>query len=324
LVLVRRIERLINLIAALLETARPMTAEDIRREIHGYDDHPTHEAFRRAFERDKESLRNMGIPIEMKPVTEDPFSEHVEGYIIPKDRYYLPELDLEPDEVAALHLAAEVVLGGSEAASAGLKKLSVDPSVSNWSTPRLVWGQDIAAEQPLLVPVYNGVLAKKPLRFVYTNNSGETAERTVEPYGLVHRRGAWYLVGRDVEKDGLRSFKLSSFESAPEMVDGHYEVPAGFDAAAYLEGEPFEIGEVAASALVRFPPALVWFPEQNLARATLTPQEDGSVDVEVPVANPSALASWIASLGPGVEVLGPQEMRGAVVSYVESFLEHHG
>ncbi len=63
----RRIERLINLIAALLETSRPMSAEDIRRNIAGYDQ-PSHDAFRRAFERDKGSLRAMGIPLDVRPV----------------------------------------------------------------------------------------------------------------------------------------------------------------------------------------------------------------------------------------------------------------
>src|SRR5688572_29113300 len=88
----RRIERLINLIAALLETSRPMTAEEVRRDIAGYDQ-ANFDSFRRAFERDKESLRAMGIPLETRPVSPDAFSDHVEGYIIPKERYYLPELD---------------------------------------------------------------------------------------------------------------------------------------------------------------------------------------------------------------------------------------
>lgn len=317
----RRIERLINLIAALLETPRPMTAEDIRGEIAGYDEPATHEAFRRAFERDKESLRAMGIPIEMKPVTADAFSEHVEGYYIPKENYYLPELDLEPDEMAALRLAAEAVLGGGEAASAGLMKLSVDGSLSTWSGPRVVWGADVAAEQPLLAPVYNGVVARKPLRFVYTTAAGDTADREVEPYGLVHRRGNWYLVGRDTEKDALRAFKLARFESAPVMGEGQYEVPAGFDAAAYLAGEPFEIGDAdVAGAVVRFPSSLRWWAEQNMPNASTREAEDGALDVDVPVGNPGALVSWVLSIGSGVEVLSPPQLRQAVVDHAEAFL----
>src|SRR3712207_319748 len=128
----RRIERLINLIAALLETSQPMTADEIRREIAGYDSESL-DAFRRAFERDKADLRAMGIPIEMRPV--DSLSD-VEGYVIPKSLYYLPQLDLEPDELAALRLAAESILGGGDVAESGLMKLSVDAATESWSGPR--------------------------------------------------------------------------------------------------------------------------------------------------------------------------------------------
>ena len=320
----RRIERLINLIAALLETPRPMTAEDIRNEIHGYDEQPTHEAFRRAFERDKESLRAMGIPIEMKPVTPDPFSEHVEGYYIPKESYYLPELDLEPDEVTALRLAAEAVMGGDEAAASGLMKLSAEGPMPGWSGPRVMWGADRATEQALLAPIYNALLGRTPLKFNYSPLKGELGERTVEPYGLVYRRGNWYLVARDTAKDALRSFRLSRVDGATEPQEGTYEIPADFDAAAYLEGESFEIGDEAPSnAVVRFPAALTWWAEQNMAGAPITTRDDGSSEVEVPVSNADALVSWVLNAGPGVEVLSPPEMRAAVVHRLEAFLETH-
>src|SRR5918997_665224 len=116
----RRIERLVNLIAALLETHRPLTAEDIRHQVAGYGG-TSLEAFRRSFERDKETLRDMGVPLEIVPT--DAFSEQADGYIIPKDRYYLPELDLEPEELAALKLASEAMLGrGEKDADAGARR----------------------------------------------------------------------------------------------------------------------------------------------------------------------------------------------------------
>src|ERR671919_1957396 len=77
--LMRRIERLINLIAALLEARHPMTAEDIRQSIAGYEQ-SSREAFRRSFERDKEALRAMGIPLELTP---DP-ATGTDAYHIPK------------------------------------------------------------------------------------------------------------------------------------------------------------------------------------------------------------------------------------------------
>ena len=298
-----------------------MTAEDIRNEIHGYEEQPTHEAFRRAFERDKESLRSMGIPIEMKPVTFDAFSEHVEGYYIPKESYYLPELDLEPEEVTALRLAAEAIRGGDEAAVSGLMKLSVDSPMSSWSVPKVMWGVDQAAEQPLLVPVYNAVTARKPLTFTYSDARGETSERTVEPYGLLHQKGYWYVVGRDVEKDALRSFRLSRFEGPPETVEGTFEVPEDFDAAAHMTGESFEIGAAEIQTVViRFPAPLRWWAEQNLSGAPKKIAEDGSAHVELSVANPDALITWVLTLGPGIEVMSPASFRSAVVERMQAFV----
>ena len=217
----RRIERLINLIAALLETERPMTAEEIRTSIAGYDQ-ASHEAFRRAFERDKEALRAMGIPLELRST--DPFAETADAYIIPKARYYLPEPDLEPDEIAALRIAADAVLGAGEEAEAGLMKLSLDATSSPWTGPRVVWGADLAAEEPNLGPLYSAILDRTPVSFDYEGaRSGEATRRAIEPYGLVHRRGHWYVVGRDTRDGETKSFKLSRFSGRFEVGDGTYD-----------------------------------------------------------------------------------------------------
>src|SRR4051794_24331304 len=101
-----RLERLVNLVAALLEAARPLTRDELRERIPGYADDEG--AFRRTFERDKESLRQMGIPLSTEPV--DPTNaESVEGYRVRRELYELPDPGLRPDELAALHLALSTV-----------------------------------------------------------------------------------------------------------------------------------------------------------------------------------------------------------------------
>ena len=62
---VSKLERLLNLTAALLDIPRPLTVEDIREAIPGYPDNEP--SFRRSFERDKDDLREMGVPIEVVP-----------------------------------------------------------------------------------------------------------------------------------------------------------------------------------------------------------------------------------------------------------------
>ena len=58
----RRTERLLSIVVLLLSSRRYLTAEEIRRAVIGYPDQD--EAFKRMFERDKEELRELGIPLE--------------------------------------------------------------------------------------------------------------------------------------------------------------------------------------------------------------------------------------------------------------------
>ena len=313
----RRIERLINLIAALLDTERPMSAEDIRQSIAGYDQ-PNHDAFRRSFERDKDSLRSMGIPLEVRPL---PGSD-VDGYIIPKDKYYLPELDLEPDEVAALRLTASAILGGHELAESGLMKLSVDAPTADWNGPRVVWGADVAVEQPLLGSLYGALLERTAVRFDYLSADGTSSTRTIEPYGLVHRAGHWYVVGRDSSRDAVRSFKVSRIDKEIETTGATYDIPAGFDAAAHLGGEPWEIGDVATEVILRFDAEVGWWAQQNLGDAKVTETDDGGAEVTMNVANFDALISWAIGFGDRVEIVGPEEARARMSEHLRPFLEN--
>ena len=100
-----KLERLLKLLAALLDTAVPLSAEDLRQRIGGYPDRD--ESFRRAFERDKDDLRSSGITILVKPVPDtDP---PIDGYLVDQDEYAGCDPGLDADELAALHLAAALV-----------------------------------------------------------------------------------------------------------------------------------------------------------------------------------------------------------------------
>jgi proteasome accessory factor B len=314
----RRIERLVNLIAALLETRRPMTAADIRSRIAGYDQ-DNHEAFRRAFERDKEALRAMGIPVELHRLDEA-LGEAAEGYIIPKERYYLPDLELAPDELAALRIAAETVLGAADAAEAGLMKLTLDSPDAPSQGPRLVWGADLAAEQPLLSPLYSALFERTPVAFDYVRaGEDDPARREVEPYRLLHRRGHWYVVGRDRDRAAVRAFKLSRIRSPVEPLDGTYDVPDDFDATEHL-GEGWEIGTEPTTAVVRFDADMRWWAERNLAEGHKTEASGGALDVEMPVSNVDALVSWALGFGDRIEIRRPEEARRRLLSHLEPFL----
>ena len=99
----KKIERLLNLVSALLDTEKPLSRQSIRERIPGaYSEND--ESFRRTFERDKDELRSLGIPISLHtvPGTHPP----VDGYQILKGDYEADHPILDADEIAALHLAS--------------------------------------------------------------------------------------------------------------------------------------------------------------------------------------------------------------------------
>jgi proteasome accessory factor B len=308
-----RIERLINLIIALLETTRPLRAEDIRERVAGYTQE-NYESFRRAFERDKDELRSMGIPIELRLS----FDGYSDGYVIPKERYYLPDLELEPDEIAALRIATDAVRGAEGEAASGFLKLSVDAAGVPVDGPQVAWGDDL--RHPVLASIYEAQLERRSISFEYENAAGERATRTLEPYGLVNRRGHWYVVGNDVDRDAVRSFRISRIIGSVTMSEGTYQIPPGYDAHAQLPDEPYEIGEQPSEAVVRFDASLAWWVDQNLQNAPRRAAPGGASDVMLPVGNVDALVSWALGFGEAAEILEPPEARAALVAHLEPLL----
>lgn len=318
----RRIERLINLIAALLEARSPMTADEIREHIAGYDQ-DSFEAFRRSFERDKEALRAMGVPLELRK--SHALAEQPDGYIIPKERYYLPELDLEPDELAALRLASETVLGrGDGGADAGLLKLTMAEEPGS-PVGRGVVAANVGVEDPHLGDVYSALVDRRPIEFSYEDSRGRRSTRRVEPWGLVHRGGYWYLLGRDYEAGAQRTFKLSRIASEVRARDGSYDIPESFDGAGAVPAEAWEFGPDEPRAVtVRFDAGVRWWAEQNLARLPSREAYDGALDLDLPTGNVAALLGWVVGWHGRVTILSPPALRRRLLAHLAPWLGETG
>ncbi|MFN2594813.1 MAG: helix-turn-helix transcriptional regulator [Actinomycetota bacterium] len=313
----RRIERLVNLIAALLETSKPLTAEEIRSNVAGYDQ-TDQEAFRRTFERDKASLRDIGIPLDV--VSTDPFADRADAYIIPKSSYYLPQLDLEEDELAALQLAVQSLQGSSET-EAGFLKVSATSPEATPPGPRVLWGADLTAQQPVVASFYEALLDRRPATFAYRASDGTASTRNVSLYGLVHRRGHWYAVGKDAARDDIRTFRLERVETPPDLGDETYEIPTDFDAASYVGTEAWEAeSSEQTQAVVRFSPAMRWWAEQNLSERPATEGPSGSLEVQLALGRPEALVSWVIEFGGEVSIVTPQELRTRMLERLAPYL----
>ena len=226
-------ERLLNLVIMLLVSRTYVTKERIREVIEGYDK-DNDEAFEKMFERDKEELRALGIPIELGHV--DKFFEDEQGYRITRDAFELPDVDLDPDEAAVLGLAARVWqhAGLAAATSAALVKLraaghDVDREAIDALQPRVV------ADEPAFNDMWEMTISRTPVRFGYRRaGATEVVERHLEPWGVVTSRERWYVVGHDRDRGAPRLFRLSRIvgEVKADGRPGEFEVPEGTDVRA--------------------------------------------------------------------------------------------
>lgn len=305
-----KLDRLLNLTAALLETRVPMTAEEIRERVPGYSD--SDDAFHRAFERDKDDLRELGVPIETVSVGHH--EQIRSAYTIDRDRYELPDPGFELDELAALQLAATAVqLEGLDPddADEGLRKLGGlgAPTPATDATTPL--GE--VPTPPSLLDLFVAVVERREVQFRYGD-----LDRTVQPHRLQFERGRWYLTGHDLGRLDRRSFRLDRIDGAVSVGE-----PDAFNVPAAVSGvrlRPWELGEgaaVDADLLL----------DADIARSVLNEdpgldvverRDDGAVVVRLTVRNRDALRNFVLTLLDRAELLGPPELRDDLLVWLRS------
>ncbi len=208
-----KVERLMNLVIALLSTRGYITAEKIRSSVAGYSDTPSDEAFSRMFERDKNELRDLGIPLETGKVSSfDP----VEGYRINREAYALPPVELTADEAAAVAVATQLwespeLITATQGALLKLRAagVDVDPDAPvAIASPAA--GVGLRGSEDVLGALLSAIDAAQAVRFPHRPSRTEPyTTRTVEPWGVVTEKGRWYLVGHDRDRSATRVFRLS-------------------------------------------------------------------------------------------------------------------
>jgi predicted DNA-binding transcriptional regulator YafY len=309
----KKTERLLNLVICLLHTRRFLSVQEIRTAVPGYDS-GSEEAFRRMFERDKEELRDLGIPLETGSHTAAHDDEI--GYRIARRDYELPPISLEPDEAAALGLAARLwesapLAGATGSALLKLRAAGVDaPAAVGALEPRV--GQGEPAFDACLAAVTQG----RALRFGYraTGRPGPE-ERNVEPWGVVWWHGRWYVVGHDTARDDVRVFRLSRIvgDAVPVGEPGSVKVPPDTDLRALVARMAGE--EPRATASVRVRAGAAW----ALRREAVDTEPGTDWDVlRLGYSDPERFAERVAGYGADVVVLDPPEARDAVVRRLEA------
>jgi predicted DNA-binding transcriptional regulator YafY len=298
-----RVERVLNLLALLLDTRVPLTREEIVREVSGYPELLS--AYRRAFERDKEVLRGMGVPITTELIGE----QGETGYRVIADDYYLPDLGLTDDETAALRIAVSAISLGDHAGEGALMKLGglSDDMVSPIASLPLV---------PALSTLFDAFRRRAVVTFEYRG-----ATRTLEPWGMSSKRGHWYVVGKDQDRDAIRAFRADRIEGDVHAGPSDaFTAPDDFRPDDHIEDRPWMLG-IDAPVTVRLaidadhaPAALM----ELRGEATVLAENDQGVEIELTHTNHDAFRTFVLGLLEHAEVLDPPEARAEIVAWLEA------
>ena len=308
----RKSERLLNLLIMLLVQRHYVSKERIRTILYA-DSRP--DAFEKMFERDKEELRSLGVPIEVGSI--DPLFDDEPGYRISPSDFALPDVRLTADEAAVVGLASRVWEHArlAEATTDAVRKLTaagveVDVSALDLVEPRL------SADEPAFDVFWDATQARQEVEFDYQRPGyAEPLKRHLQPWGVVRHAGRWYVLGLDTDRGEERVFRLSRVAGDARRVGApaSYDIPDGLDLRETTRRLAPPVSVVEATLLLR-----------KGAGATL---RRGAASIEADVTGPDTDSPWdrvvlrrdrlaeeLLSLGPDVVVEAPVELRDDIVS----------
>lgn len=323
-----RTERLLDLVALLLDTDHPLSWPELKAAFPEDYGQGAAEAAERKFERDKAELLELGVPLAYHPSVE----EVPAGYIIDKAGYYLPELGLSPEELAVLYTAGSAALGsgafpGREDLSNALRKLGffADRPLAA-ARVRLELGGPATTQH--LEALWGAVSSRKYVELEYASPraTGRTRRR-VDPYGLALRNGTWSLVGYCHLRSAIRTFfvhRIHLMQVNPQKPKSpDFELPADFRLDAHVASWPWDHrfhppqpvqvelrGELVPLAGSYFPHPV--FTQGQVAR------------VDFSATNLPGLAQYVLSLGPDARVVGGAEARATYRAMLERVVVAHG
>jgi len=308
----RKSERLVNLTIALLATKRYLTKSEIFRTVEGYEGSP--EAMERMFERDKDDLRSLGIAIELGSF--DPLFEDEAGYRISPSSYKLDLGELDGTDIALLSVAASAWTGAAlerESTSALIKLASIgldsDSEALSLLAPR------INGTNENFTVITDAIIRRSEIEFEYVSSDLTKQRRKIAPYSLRGQSGSWYLVGQDLEKNSLRTFRLDRIVSAvsASKKSNTYVIPDEIP-----DQEADEVREIARIRIRKNR------GHQLRSYATAVKSDEEWDEVSLPIFDANWLLRTILWHRDDVVVLEPSSLRKQIVQSLKELLVLHG
>lgn len=318
-------DRLFSLVLALLATEAGLLKSEILSSVRGYaeryDGSGQNANLERQFERDKDDIRELGIPLETVESPDRPGDNQALRYRIPKGQYDLPdEVRFTPDELALLGLAAEVwreasLSADSQRALTKLRSLGIEPR-----DPVIGYAPRLRVRETAFEPLRQALDRRQSVRFRYFKpGEAEPRERTVDPLAVVLHEGRWHLHAYDHVAVGPRTFLLSRIIGGVEPVPGMTfdPPPAGIQDRILAELDELRLRNAADLAVTAGSDA-----EVRLGKRAVLRDEDAGV-IRLHYTDAAVFADELAAYGPEVRVLGPDTLRDAVRRRLEAVVAAH-
>jgi proteasome accessory factor C len=319
--------RQLSLVAFLMAERRPLTARDVKSNVEGYSE-MSDEAFARRFYSDRAELTTLGVPLQSQ---RDEFTGE-ELYTLRSEHYFLDRLELDDDELAALQTALYYLEGKfayAEPFRLALQNLALGRT--GFSEPPTDTAERVRVSAPDYSPELAGRLSKlesaiskqRTVKFSYLSpQRARRAERTVNPYALRLDDGNWYVIGQDLDRGSVRTFKVSRISGDIRFAtrrERDFRVPPDFDVEQHRIPRPWQIGESVGTARIAVSDDTAWWVERTLSDAGSV--EDGVFETEF--SSVELLAGWVLRQNGRAVALEPDELRDAVAEGLAALVSSH-
>jgi proteasome accessory factor C len=312
--------RQLSLVAFLMAERRPLTARDIKSNVEGYQE-MSDEAFARRFYSDRAELVALGVPLDSQ---RDEFTGE-ELYTLRSERYFLPELELDDEELAALQTCFYLLEGRfayAEPLRLALQNLTLGRSAGSLAAQPTATAVRVEVRDPDYSPEIQGRLGKlegaiskqRTVKFRYWSiYRDQEEERTLNPYALLPENGSWYVIGNDLDRGDVRTFRVSRIRSDIRFAtrrERDFRLPPEFDIELYRGRTEWQFGDILGEAKVEVAPDTAWWIER--AYGGERNRVEGDV-FETKYASLPLLARWILRQDGRAHPLEPGELRRLVV-----------
>jgi proteasome accessory factor C len=319
--------RQLSLVAFLMAERRPITARDVKSNVEGYSE-MSDEAFARRFYSDRAELLSLGVPLQSQ---RDEFTGE-ELYTLRSEQYFLPQLELEDEELAALQTALYLLEGKfayAEPLRLALQNLALGrpgftETMSATEQRVEVLDPDYSPEMPGRLAKLEGAISKqRTVKFEYWSiGRDEVSERTLNPYALLPDNGVWYVVGHDLERDDIRTFRVSRIRGEIKFAtrrERDFRTPVEFDIEVYRGRPPWQVGDIVGEARIEVPGETAWWVQR--AYGTTGRLEDGVFVTDY--SSLGQLASWVLKQDGRAVPIEPDELRREVAAALRRVRDGH-